>query len=369
YAFDEETKREILRELNKMYKEIKGRGSPPEPPIKPEFFEFYPVWASISEYEPKKHCIVVNSSIIADKIEINLRSNNPKIIIKPTRIEIEKTKTKETFVVRQIELYSETSGLEGEITATSYDPSHSSKLGVEVLENPIFSPKDGFAFVPDETTIVDAGKKKVQLCIDRNVIRTSKEIDISSEDPIISPGTWLLPDIKNIEKNMIKNIVLIEIPIEVKGSGHIGEKATVVAKYEDNISELHVTVVPEPTIAGVIQDIRYSSKETKKISDFIYEEGVIEVYYKHPLIKKYMAKKDYKDRLDFLTFLSDVITREALRAFVLTGIKESSSRFPIFNLDHPEQEIERYVTREYFDQGPKLHDLFLNLAKSLKVQY
>jgi hypothetical protein len=369
YTFDEKTKKETLRELNEIYKEIKGRGPPSPPPIKPEFFEFYPVWASISEYEPKKHFIVVNSSIIADKIEINLRSNNPKIIVKPTRIEIEKTKTKETYVVRQIELYSETSGLKGEITATSYDPSHSSKLGVEVLENPIFSPKDGFAFVPDKTTIVDAGKKKVQLCINRNVIGASKEISISSDDPIISPGVWVLPDIKNIEKNMIKNIIIIEIPIEVKGSGHIGEKATVTAKYEDNISKLYVTVVPEPTIAGAIQDIRYSSKETKKISDFIYEEGVIEIYYKHPLIKKYMAKKDYKDRLDFLTFLSDVMTREALRAFILTGIKESSSRFSIFDTDHPEQEIESHITREYFDKGPKLHDLFFNLAKSLKVQY
>jgi hypothetical protein len=157
--------------------------------------------------------------------------------------------------------------------------------------------------------------------------------------------------------------MIIEIPIKVKGSGHVGEKATVVAKYEDNVSELHVTIVPEPTITGAIRDIRYSPKETKKISDFLDEEGVIEIYYKHPLIKKYMTKKD------FLTFLSDVITREALRAFVLSGIRESSSRFSIFNEDHPEPDIENYITHEYFNQGPKLHDLFLNLAKSLKVQY
>ncbi|MGC9203037.1 MAG: hypothetical protein ACP5HX_10265 [Thermoproteota archaeon] len=369
YAFDEETKREILRELNKIYKEIKGRGSPPELPIKPEIFEFYPVWTNINEYEPKKHFIVVDSSIISDKIEINLRSNNPKIMIKPTKVEIEKIKAKESFVVRQIELYSEEPGIKGEIIATPDNPSHSSKLGVEVLENPIFSPKDGFAFVPNETTIVDAGKKKVWLCIVKGIIGASKEINISSEDPINSPGVWFLPDTKNIKKNMIKNIAIIEIPIEVKGSGHIGEKATVTAKYEDKVSELHVTVVPEPTITGVVQDIRYSSKETKKISGFIYEEGVIEIYYRHPLIKKYMAKKDFKNRLDFLTFLSDVITREALRALVLSGIRESSSRFPIFNPDHQEQEIEDYISREYFDQGPKLHDLFLNLAKGLKVQY
>jgi len=53
YSFDEQTKREILREVNKIYNEIKGRGTPPGPPIKPEFFEFYPVWADIKEYEAK----------------------------------------------------------------------------------------------------------------------------------------------------------------------------------------------------------------------------------------------------------------------------------------------------------------------------
>lgn len=78
YTFDEQTKREILRELNKIYKEIKGRGPPSEPPIKPELFEFYPVWVEINEYEPKRHSIVINSSIIIDKIEINLQSKKSK---------------------------------------------------------------------------------------------------------------------------------------------------------------------------------------------------------------------------------------------------------------------------------------------------
>ena len=42
-------------------------------------------------------------------------------------------------------------------------------MGIEVIENPMFSPKDGFAFVPDKTTIVDGGEKKAALCIDRNL--------------------------------------------------------------------------------------------------------------------------------------------------------------------------------------------------------
>lgn len=367
YSFDEQTKREILRELNRMYKEIKGRGPPLEPPIKPEFFEFYPVWADIEEYKPKKHFLVINSSIVVDSLEINLHSDTPEIIVEPTTIKIEKDKIKEDFIIKQVELYSEEAGKEGKILATSKDLNHSSKIGVKVLENPMFSPQNGFAFVPGKTTIVDGGEKKVHLCIDKNVIGSSKEIILSSQEPINCPGKWLLPNPENLPKAIVKNIVLIEIPIKVKGNDHIGEKATVIASYEDKKSEIQITVIPEPAITGAIRDIRYSAKETKKISDFVKEEGVIEIYYKHPLIKKYMKKKNFMNRQEFLIFITDILTREAIRAFVLSGIKENSSRFEIFDIDHPEPYIEDHIIREYYEEGPKMHEMFAKLVRNLKI--
>ncbi|MCD6464135.1 hypothetical protein J7L02_01260, partial [Candidatus Woesearchaeota archaeon] len=73
YSFDEKTKKEILKEINKIYKDVKGRGPPPEPPIKPETFAFYPVWISLEEYEPKKVFLIINSSIISDNFNISLK--------------------------------------------------------------------------------------------------------------------------------------------------------------------------------------------------------------------------------------------------------------------------------------------------------
>jgi hypothetical protein len=367
YSFDEQTKREILRELNKLCKEIKGRGPPPEPPIKPEIFEFHPVWTEIKEYEPKKHFLIINSSRVTDNSEIKLYSNNPKIIVKPIIISIEKENIKEDFIIKQIELYSEEAGNKGEVIAESKDLNHSSKMGIEVLENPIFSPQNGFAFVPDKTSIVDGGEKKIQLCIDKNIIGNFKEITLLSEGPINCPGKWLLPNPENIQKYTIKNIVLVEIPIKVKGNGHIGEKATIIANYEDKIARLNIIIVPEPSITGLFRDIRPSPKEEERISRFIEEEGAIEIYYKHPLIKKYMAKKDFKNRGEYLVFIADTITREAIRAIVESGIKESSSRFPIYDTRYPEEEKEKYIIKEYYTHGPKMHEMFINLAKKLKI--
>ena len=365
YSLDETAKKEILKELNKIYKEIKGKGQRPEPPIKPEFFEFYPVYADIKEYEPKKVFLVINSSIIIDKLEINLQSKNSKIIVKPTTIKIEKEKTKEEFIIKQIELYSEEAKNKGEAIAVSENLNHSSKVGIQVLENPIFSPENGFAFVPNKTTVVDGGDKKVDLCIKKNII-TGKEILLTHQNPINCPGKWILPDPKNLRIKIIKDILKEEIPIKVKGTDHIGEKATITATYGDKISTIDITVVPEPSFGGPFRDIRLSAKDTKKISSFIEEEGVLEIYYKHPLMKKYM-QKNFKNKPDFLVFTTDIITRECVKAAVLSAVKESSSKFPIFNLDRPEPEVENYIVVEYYEQGPKMHELFVKLARTFSI--
>jgi hypothetical protein len=367
YSFDEYTLRNVLRELNKIYKEIKGRGIPPEPPIKPETFAFYPVYASIKEFEPKTVFLIINSVITKDGFEIALQSTNPDIIVKKSTIKIEEA-TEQEFIVKQVQLYSEKANIKGEIIARPLFPPNlqQEKMGVEVLENPIFSPVNGFAFVPDKTTIIDGGEKGVNLCIDRELIKTCRDIILTCSDPINCHGKWSLPNPENLEKYTIKNIVKIEIPIKTKGTEHIGEKATIKAFYEDRASTLSITVVPEPSITGLFRNIRPSAKSTKKISDFLRDEGILELYYKHPLIQKYM-KKGFNSRLDFLVFVADVLTREAIKAVVLTGIQENSSRFPIFDMDHPESEIQEHINREYFEQGPKMHEIFMQLAREIKL--
>ncbi len=368
YSFDESTKNEILKELNKICKEIRGKGLPPEPPIKPEIFEFYPAYTSIEEYEPKKVFLIINSSKITDKLKICLKSNNKDIKIRVNEIiEIGKAEVKGDFIVKQIELYSEKFGIKGEIIATSNQPNHLCKIGVEVLENPIFSPKDGFAFVPDKTTIVDGGEKKVDLYMDKKIIN-GKDILLMQQDPINCPGKEILPDAKNLETKTIKNIFKKEILIKVKGTNHIGEKATITATYGDKTSSIDITIVPEPSIAGLFRDVKLSAKETKRIGGFVEEKGILEIYYNHPLIKKHISKKDFRNKMDFLIFIADTITREAIRTIVLSGIKENLSRFHIFDTDNPELEIEDHVVREYYEQGPKMHAMFIKLARGLKLE-
>jgi hypothetical protein len=36
-------------------------------------------------------------------------------------------------------------------------------------------------------------------------------------------------------------------------------------------------------------------------------------------------------------------------------------------MDHPESEIQEHINREYFEQGPKMHELFMQLAREIKL--
>lgn len=368
YSFDEYEMRDILRELNRIYKELKGRGPPPEPPIQPDTFAFYPVYVSMKEYESRTISLIINSSMISDGLKISLESTNPEIVVKRPIIRIAGEIPKEKFIVKRVQLYSEHAGIKGEIIATPKIPPflEPQKMGVEILENPIFSPTNGFAFVPDETTVVDGGEKKVELCADKSILRKSRDITFTSSYPIICPGIWCLPEPENMGKYTLRNIAKFSIPIKTKGSDHIGEKANVTASYEGKEADLSITVVPQPSIAGLFRGIRLSPKKTNRISNFVKEEGILEIYYKHPLIRKYM-KGRFRNKWDFLVFIADTLTREAIKAVVLSGIQENSSRFPIFDLDQPEKEIEDHITREYYEQGPRMHTMFLKLAKKIRL--
>ena len=147
----------------------------------------------------------------------------------------------------------------------------------------------------------------------------------------------------------------------------MGEEASVFAYYEDREAKLNISIIPEPSMGGVIRDIRFSPLESKEVCLFHEDKGILEIYYKHPLVKKYMSKKNYRNRPDFLVFIADHLTLTSLEAIIRTGVKINSSRFPIFNQNNPEVDIKRHLQDEYFKNGPKLHDLFTKLIKSLKI--
>jgi len=361
HSFDEEKLKAGIKEINQICKDVKGRGPPAEPPIKPQMFEFVTVFEDkLKEYEPKRVALVINSWEASKGLKINIASTNKDIKTKTSEIKIENAERSEKFIIKTIELYSEVKGAKGDIVASSQSPAHYTRMGVEVIENPMLHPKDGFAFVPNKTTIIDEGQKEVILCVNKALLSADDELKLSASNPA---------DISNEEKSeekTIEGITMIPVPIKVNGKGHIGENAIVEAEYGGKKSELKVVVVPEPSLSGLLRGVRPSGKDTLEICSFIKEEGVLELYVKHSLIKQYLGKKNITRRPESLVFIADTFTRKMIEALVESGIEENSSRFRLLDLSHPENEIEDHKTREYYETGPGLHKAFISLTRGLR---
>lgn len=374
YSFDRTAEKDVLKELNKIYKEIRGPGPTRPPPIEPETLAFYPEHTYIKEYEEKLIFLVINPAIItSDEVKISIRSSDPKIrIVRGQQIKIKREEIEaDKFIVKRIPLWGEEAGIKGDVFAEMAQ--YSAIVGVEVLENPMFNPKNGFAFVPEETTIVDSSKKKVNLIIKPEIIEKDiKRISLSSDNyNIICPGEWILPDdVQKLDKYRIKNIIKLEIPIKIraKKEGNVGEKANITAKYGDKDAPLLVVVIQEVGLGGLLRGIKPSPDITQKISEFDKKTGIIKLYYMHPLLKKYMKKRDFQIRPNFIVFVTDTLARAVVKAFVECAVEVSSSEFPLFNLDNPIAEIEKYITEQYYKEGAKIHDILPSLIKTFKLE-
>lgn len=371
YTVDDSKKKDILKKLNEIGEEAIGKGpkKPARIPKEPNTFTFSKPYMTIKELEEKNNYLIVNSDIVPPSgLEIKLGSDNPDIKIKrKNKLILEQEDFEENeFLIRSVPVFCKKPGVNGEIFAETEDEKE--VVGIESIENPIFNPEDGFEFIPNKTTIVDNGEKDVDLIIDSEVItNNSREIKFGSSSMELGcPGKRKLPKKSNLDKYRIRDILKVPIPIKVKGEGNVGKNGKISAKYEDKSSEISVKVVQNPLFGGLFRDIEFSPKDSREVVDF--EEGILNVYHEHPLMKKYMNKDGFRKKKDFLVFTADSLTREACRAIIETAIDRGSSQYAILDQDNPEPEIREHYLNQYYENGSKFHDLFFDLLKNFEIK-
>ena len=371
YTFDEDKKKKTLKELNKIAKELHGKGEPPpfEPPIKPEKMAFSPPAIEFLEFETRTVWLVINRVLLTKGTKISLESKNPKISVKPTKIEFKESNLsdlKKEFVVKPIKITAKEK-IDGEVIA--HTNGLEAKLGVDVLENPMFSPKDDFEFMPPDhkTTVIENGEKKIDLIINNKLIApdpyylesiTIKSTNLQNIKVTKNPNKW--------EREKIRDITAIKIP--VRGT-KLGERGNIIANYKDRESEIEMKVISS-SMSGFFKDINplESEEGNRKIAYFNEDQGSLFFYTNHPLVKKYMKRKNFSKRDDFLVFIGDTLTREAIKAMVEGGIKNNSSRYPVFNPKDPtKKEIEDFIDRDYYTYGAKIHEVMRAFLKTMKL--
>jgi len=367
----------MQKEMQKIYRDISGPGKKIfNLPLTPKKFEFAPAHTTIFEYEEKNIFLIINTTIISSDTEISLECSdclkivspaNSKIIIKEEEKEENSVeKNGETFIVKTIRVYSDKKGEDGEILA-GLNGYHTSKIGVEVLENPIFNPKDGFQFDPNvggKINIVEENSKKINLIIDESLYdEKDREVKIeNTNESLDCAGKFELPIDKNLKKYQIKNVIKYPFEIKVKSGEVENRKGKIKAFYKNKETELKIRIIP-PSGGINFKGIKFDSQEKIKDISRYDDNGYIYIYQNHPLVKKYMLR-NWKSKRDFLVFASDVVTKEFIEKTVRDSIDLGHSKFEIMNIDNPDPEIRMHVINEYHKLGVKCHEIIIQYLKS-----
>ncbi len=379
YVFKKESW--MQQEMKKIYQDMnKGGGKNFQLAIKPRKFEFASPHTDVMEFEPKNIFLIINCAIISSEIEISLSTKNKNleilspstknIILKEEDIdELSIEKDGEKFIVKSIKVYSEKKDSSDEIIAI-LNGYHKSKIGISLVSNPIFNPRDGFEFAPKENgkvTITEGISKKVDLIISQ-IIYNEKERNVKIDNAhggIKCAGNFDIPIKKNLDRYKIKNV--IRYPFEIiSKSGEIKERKGVVkAFYRDKETQIEISIVPPGGIN--FKGVKFVKSEgTLEISHY-KEDGFVYIYEDHPLVKKY-KKRDWKNKNDCLTFFADVIAREFIEKTIRDSIKSGSPKFQIMNQDNPEPEIRDHFRDEYYKNAAKIHEIQITYLKTAEMK-
>jgi hypothetical protein len=365
FSLNQSSVREALRELNNVAKEEGALGKVYIPhALKTKTMVFSPNFVEAFEYLEKTIYLVINPLIVNEDRKISINSDNSKIDVHPQEIilseqEIESKKC----VVKRVTIIGKEAGLKGQIGAEICE--HIAIAGVNVAENPMLRPSGGFAFVPAETKIVDHNEKKVSLIIDKDLIKINNDIRntilLSTSNPKISCSEkFELPD--KLDSLMLgPQMIRLQIPIVGEGPG---EKSKVQAQFQDARAELSVEVLLPFETHGLFRSIEFVPGEgVNTICYFDGEAGKIFIYYTHPLVEKYWSK-DREKSIDFLVFAADTVAR--LICWEILKKKEKRGALEIMNRENMLNEMQTHFDEIYFKRGRQLHNVLINLIKTLK---
>lgn len=194
--------------------------------------------------------------------------------------------------------------------------------------------------------------------------QTSREIQCeSTSDHIQCPTEIPIPE--NVNPNLLSpNVLKIKIPINATGAG---ESGSIIARSGNKKAKLHVTVVSPFEKHGLFKEIKFTSREDiKEISYFDGDDGIIYVYSKHPLMKKYLHKPHFKRSTTFLVFAADTVAR--LICWEIIKEKERKGSLEILNPENKLQELRIHFNEMYYKRGTILHGILEGVIKTLKIR-
>jgi len=354
----------VLRELNTIARsELREIGELDTLPLDwrhPDYFRFYHDTLGVPEYESTSVGLGINPDKIPDRSEIFLTSNDPRVEVNPSSIIVDYIKAKGMLplIREKVIILGKGVGVQAKITAKLGETIPPEEMIVNVLPNPLLSPTDGFAFIPDEITMSEKRTKYATLVIEIALIRNEdcNSISLASSNANIHCQSEIR--IPSRPETLAGKVARLQIPVKGKG---IGEVAEITASYRDKKAKLGIKIEKRDREShGLFGGFDYVNWETLElISDYDPKTGYILVNRAHPSFKKHENIGWSSLRL----FVVNVITRKVCER--ITSEKVQKGAFPSFS-DNPGTfmtEVFLDIEHLYHKYGHRLYDLLEECVK------
>lgn len=227
------------------------------------------------------------------------------------------------------------------------------EVEISVVSETKFSPKNGFAFSPENVTIPKGKNRKLRLIIDTKVVRRGQVVTVDSQNDKIAV---LYTKFVVLPPNLGSN--LREESIPVSGNSE-GTRSQVIARTMSQEGEIEafcsVKVVEEEPSNQFLTDFKLD-KERDGHQRASYEKGIVYVHVNSPILTRYFGEN--QDRLnkdkeaDAIAILADTIlqcvTKEWAKFLLDKGVEVALGA-------NPEIEVERIRNQLEYRYGAEIH--------------
>lgn len=366
---------DALKKLNKyITNELKdsitgGNLGGQEPPT--EGIKFVRTHASITCGKTYDLKLLINSSLIGptDTIDIKVEENN-NIEVTPSNVNYLMEDIRSNGLVVKDVVIKGVAVTNAPVTIEAICNNYKTIILIDVIEQDIHDPVNGFEFYPNELVLTPDEVHKAPLYFDKNTIPVGSVIKFEAENLDLVESEHVVSESELLD-DTIGCIV-----VKTKG-GVVGSDYLLTAKAQDVFNDLSTSVkitIVEPgknknTGGGLISKITLEANEDLYFQAYYHPHThAIVINTKNPVNISLMGSMEDKDpnnpkfSKDQRRYLCDIIAQQAAQVLVDNGsVRKGEINF---DLEHPEDALQEYIGLIQQHKNKMFVDIYSALVES-----
>ena len=308
-------------------------------------------YLKLTEKQEREVHIVVDTTMIPNGSEIEIKQDKEGISVDPKNIRITEKETDNKGRFRTKISFKSDATDYFLITAYVKGMLNKAKLNIDVIKDPRLYIKNPIEFVPSEQDIVMKKKKDFSLIIDFSRANKNETISFSSDNIFSINQKPKLSDAKQICGDFYE----LTVPIYCEGKPK--QKGVVTAEIGENIATLNLEVIhsKDKYLKGKFEGFD-EDKEDNPDDVSYYDNKIIYIFVNHQILKHYRRGMDAEKSTAYRVLFSDILIKEFCKELTRDKIKTTHYQNP----EEYRVKFDGKYNELYKKNSARLHSICIN---------